>query len=340
MKAHIWSTMLLLASCRTSAGEISQLPIHLIGTISELRSLVPSTWGYTALDSGRHKIVLLDPSMNVIREIGKLGNRPGDLLNPSAIVVTAKANIAVLDSGNQRIQMFSRNGDLVACFPVLANSSNIASDQQENLITSNPHGDGLIQIYSRKGVLIRQIGKHRKLSDFYGARVKSLDEQSRYSANRVVLTVDANDTIHYSHIVYPEIISEKQDGTVTSQRFETQAVLRRIVDEFTSRQRAPIRKSFEGDGAVAPHFVSSLAVGPSNSLALCIQWDSAYLVSVSESRVAVETEYLRGAVPDFVVFESAKNRYLAVELSFHPGVPGTIYQISKSSSSRTQTQKQ
>lgn len=58
-------------------------------------------------DSGNHRIQVLDNQKDIIAEFGKLGSRPGCLDKPSAVAVHPYGVIAVADTCNDRIVIFS-----------------------------------------------------------------------------------------------------------------------------------------------------------------------------------------------------------------------------------------
>lgn len=61
------------------------------------------------VDTISNKIFVLSYEGKIIRSWGKFGNKPGNLKNPTGIKIFRKV-LFVLDSGNYRIQAFTRYG--------------------------------------------------------------------------------------------------------------------------------------------------------------------------------------------------------------------------------------
>ncbi len=59
---------------------------------------------------GKHRVVVLDPAGNLIREFGKEGAAAGEFSFPNTLTVDSKGNIYVSDSGNGRVQTFDTTG--------------------------------------------------------------------------------------------------------------------------------------------------------------------------------------------------------------------------------------
>lgn len=61
-------------------------------------------------DTENDRIVILTTQGEMIKEIGRTGNAPGELIKPRGITADRNGNILVVDSGNNRVQIFDASG--------------------------------------------------------------------------------------------------------------------------------------------------------------------------------------------------------------------------------------
>jgi Mg-chelatase subunit ChlD/sugar lactone lactonase YvrE len=81
-------------------------------------------WWYVA-DAARHVVVVMDDARRAVRTIGVAGQRGDDfghLDGPSALAVDAAGRVYVADTGNDRVQVFDRDGAYVAGIGGIASS--------------------------------------------------------------------------------------------------------------------------------------------------------------------------------------------------------------------------
>lgn len=105
------------------------------------------------VDTGKH-----------LRDIGKRGNKEGELNLPRDIALDASGNVYVVDGGNFRVQVFNRDGDFVQQIGKLgrqygsfARPKGIALDPQGNIYVSDAaHGN--YQIFDPDGELLLFVG--------------------------------------------------------------------------------------------------------------------------------------------------------------------------------------
>jgi len=99
-----------------------------------------------------------------LRDIGKRGNKEGELNLPRDIALDKAGNIYVVDGGNFRVQIFNRDGDFVQQVGKLgrqygsfARPKGIAIDSQGNIYVSDAaHGN--YQIFDPDGKLLLFVG--------------------------------------------------------------------------------------------------------------------------------------------------------------------------------------
>ncbi len=75
--------------------------------IDQKRSLV------YIVDSGNHRIVVFDLAGNFVRTFGQKGQGPGEFNNPTGLCVDENSRIVVADYQNNRIQIFSPEGEIL-----------------------------------------------------------------------------------------------------------------------------------------------------------------------------------------------------------------------------------
>ena len=71
------------------------------------------------LDSGNNRVMVYDNNGNFLREFGRIGQGPGEFMDPSDINIDREGNIYVLDTGNGRIQKFDPEGNYVSNAKIL-----------------------------------------------------------------------------------------------------------------------------------------------------------------------------------------------------------------------------
>jgi DNA-binding beta-propeller fold protein YncE len=60
-----------------------------------------------------NKISVFDSAGNFLRRWGKTGSGDGELMRPAGLAVEKNGNIIVVDSGNNRLQVFKPDGTFV-----------------------------------------------------------------------------------------------------------------------------------------------------------------------------------------------------------------------------------
>ncbi|KAI8478784.1 hypothetical protein Bbelb_434780 [Branchiostoma belcheri] len=98
----------------------------------------------------------------LVLTIGKKGSGKGELSNPADVAVDMDGNIAVLESGNQRVQVFNaKTGQSLRCFPVEGDGPCcIDTDSNGQFIVTSGNvntGKQAIQVYSREGKLTKTL---------------------------------------------------------------------------------------------------------------------------------------------------------------------------------------
>lgn len=115
-------------------------------------------------DSRAHRILSFDRSGSFIRQIGRKGQAPGELISPRGIAYDGKVLI-VNDTGNHRIQFFDKSGTYIGGFRVYKTYYEIAASEK-GLIFAAPIrmevSDPLIDVFNQDGKILYSFGTGRE----------------------------------------------------------------------------------------------------------------------------------------------------------------------------------
>ncbi|KAI8509735.1 hypothetical protein Bbelb_121630 [Branchiostoma belcheri] len=156
---------------------------------------------------------------------GREGSGEGELSDPVDVAVDKDGNIAVLENGNKRVQIFDvKTGQSLLCFPVEGEDHwgiDVDSDGQFIVTSQNLSGTGkqAISVYSREGELTKTL-KPDFLGDPLGVAV--LKDGRMVVADRTVGTV-ASENREQSVVTTEDVAkassltSEKKEPVVTTE---------------------------------------------------------------------------------------------------------------------------
>ncbi len=126
------------------------------------------------LETGAHRIAVLDKRGNLLKTIGLRGNKPAEFNFPTHIWIDREGLVYIVDSMNFRVQVFNSDGGWVAMFGQAGDASGyfarpkgIATDSHSNIYVV----DALfhtVQIFNRQGQLLYNFGHQgQKSGDFW-----------------------------------------------------------------------------------------------------------------------------------------------------------------------------
>ncbi len=122
----------------------------------------PDTGHIYVCDTFRHLIFLLDKKGHILGRWGKRfgGNGPGEFRYPTQIVITG-GNIAVLDSGNSRVQILDSHGHFRHEIKVEISSrrAGLAVDENQNIYVSDPELN-CVHVFRPDGRPLYDFGQH------------------------------------------------------------------------------------------------------------------------------------------------------------------------------------
>ena len=87
-------------------------------------------------DIQANKVFVLNLAGDLLVELGGIGEEPGKLLAPNAVTADNNGNIYVVDTGNQRVQVFDAQGNYQFMF-------NGATNEEGDAVFVNPRGIGI-----------------------------------------------------------------------------------------------------------------------------------------------------------------------------------------------------
>lgn len=172
---------------------------------------------YFVSDFEHNRVVVLDEHLNKEREIGRIGSGPGRLIHPSDISVSRDGTIYVVDSGNDRIQSFTTDGQYTSEFRTTL-FEGFGVDSRDEVHLNQPEKGSLVTVYSASGKQLRSFGKLKNFSEVYGRQFDSKNESYRIAMNRVRLFIDAEDNIYVTFMLAPILQKYKPDGSLLFER--------------------------------------------------------------------------------------------------------------------------
>lgn len=94
------------------------------------------------VDSGNHRIVVIDSNGSVVKLLGESGTRDGRFRHPSDVALH-KGKVYVADTGNERIQVFKQDGTFVSSWEKRTGGRKGHLDQPVALAASKRGKDGI-----------------------------------------------------------------------------------------------------------------------------------------------------------------------------------------------------
>jgi len=117
-------------------------------------------------DTSNNRIVVYDIEGSMLRAFGSVGSRQGELLYPREVAVDDSGRVVVMDTGNNRVQIFlPRDGSMLptAVIDLGYNASRVSWVNADTwVVDSNSWRSGsVLGLYSANGGKVRDIGKAR-----------------------------------------------------------------------------------------------------------------------------------------------------------------------------------
>ena len=117
------------------------------------------------VETGRHRIVILNRSGEIIRYLGSRGVEPGEFNFPTFIWIDNRGTVYIVDSMNFRVQIFSKEGRLLSVFGeagdatgYFARPKGIATDSHGNIYVVDAVFH-TVQIFDSRGNYLSNFGE-------------------------------------------------------------------------------------------------------------------------------------------------------------------------------------
>ena len=219
------------------------------------------------LDVGRSRAVVFDRDGNYVRQIGRKGRGPGELLNPVDMAVGPDGKVYVLDSGNRRLSIFDSAGVFRSSFQVparyLGPNTRIAVGPDQMIYAHFPEFDSLFTVFSPNGVVIGRFGSLRA----YDYPVKSI--QARMLFNSIAFGFDRRGYLYVLFLNFPclriydrshSLLLEKQIRT-SDMRVVRESYKRNMKKQHLSRNAMVMLPRYFWDMALCPSGHAIAAIG-------------------------------------------------------------------------------
>lgn len=154
-------------------------------------------------DIQQAKVLVFDLTGKKLQEIGKLGVKPGEFRAPNAVTVDKDGNIYVVDTGNQRVQAFDKNGKFVReingskdgkGISLFVNPRGIGVDSKGNIIVVS-NLTHLIYAFNKEGKQVYVFGGNGSANDKF-----SLPNGLYVSGNgEIIITDTGNQRVAVFH---------------------------------------------------------------------------------------------------------------------------------------------
>jgi len=118
------------------------------------------------VETAAHCITVLNRNGEIVRQIGKRGEGPGEFNFPTFIWIDKSGVVYIVDSMNFRIQILSNSGEFISAFGQIGDASGyfarpkgIATDSNDNIYIVDALFHA-VQIFDKKGNFLYHFGMH------------------------------------------------------------------------------------------------------------------------------------------------------------------------------------
>ena len=140
------------------SGIALKLDDDIIGQVADLA--LDADGRFFLADDRQHTIWVVESSGVVSHRIGREGAGPGELDRPLGVAISDE-KVVVLDSGNNRVSIFSKDGKHISDFRIenMLPPSGLLSTNDGQIAVSSVWDEPNITVYDMDGSLKREIGK-------------------------------------------------------------------------------------------------------------------------------------------------------------------------------------
>lgn len=299
-------------------------------SLSNLREVVPANWTLYApalqkwenhlllTDTYNNRIVILDGNLRVERQIGQIGQDPGNLFQPFDLAIDSKGNIYVLDNLGKRIQIFDWDGKLISQFTSELTISSIAVNSVAEIFVSRPYNGHVVDVLDLHGTLLRSFGDTRKVSDFYGDELRESNSRLGFAVNRCKLAFDAQDNIYVAFEAAPVLQKYDKSGRLIFTKHMVGGEAEMIQNTFRTKHKSPIVHGYRGDGVSTPYILSGMAIDrQTGRIWVSLLWDRCWLYILNSEGDTVEIQDMprKDLLLQKLVYDQSQHVLLSAVLS-------------------------
>lgn len=299
-------------------------------SLSNLREVVPANWTLYApalqkwenhlllADTYNNRIVILDRNLRVERQIGQIGQDPGNLFQPFDLTIDSKGNIYILDNQGRRVQVFDWDGKLISQFTSPLTISSIAVNSAAEIFVSRPYSGRVVDVLDLHGTLLRSFGDTRKISDFYGDELRESNNRLGFAVNRCKLAFDAQDNIYVAFEAAPVLQKYDKSGHLIFTKYIAGGEAEMIRSTFRTTHKSPIVHGYPGDGVSTPYILSGMAIDrQTGRIWVSLLWDRCwlYILNLEGDTVEIHDMPRKDLLLQKLVYDQSQHVLLSAVLS-------------------------
>ena len=253
--------------------------------------------GFLLLDRGNHRLLELSASGSTRRQIGQVGQAPGELRFPRDYAIDGGGNIYVTtDTIPFAIHRFTRDGKFLNVIyqgtsrddTAFYSSSSIAVDDKGTIYLSQPRQGHLLTTYSPRGGRLGGIGDLVTPNDLYtDCGAHSLCRNRRFSVtlNRVLSAIDHKGGVVVAFSAAPLLRRYSAKGQLTYEtRFKGGLIDTLIAASWKDPESWREYHSSNSDGVQVLRMITSVSVDSQTGLTYCLVGGEELFVFSPEGR--------------------------------------------------------
>lgn len=313
--------LLLAKELKVYDAKLEELPYEL-----SFRTIRKIEWFddiFYVLEMENHRIVLIK-DWKIIDQIGKIGNGKGELYYPEDFAISRKGFLFVLDSGNNRIQVFDSNKKYVNDFTIPFKPWGIEVNSDNEVFLGQPASNNLICVYSLKGKKLRSFGSLKKASEIYGIDYKKYDDSHKIPLNRVWLTLDDKNNLWVGFLHAPLIHKYNLKGELILEKIINVPDLEPLKKAVWQSPPPTEYLSMNIDGIQLTLIIKDITFDWENKLILVLLGDNRIIALDSEGKekYIIKPMIKRGALERLAI---AKNGEIFLTAFFSPKIYKLIF---------------
>lgn len=172
----------------------------------------PSDSSLIILDAGNHRIVRFTQKGEFIRQIGEIGQGPGELLRPVGFDIDSKGDIYILEEGNRRVSIFDKKGEFRKSFKLYDGSEpfSICVKNPDEILINQPQIDGaLFYCFDQNGEKIDSVGRVVSIKP---DKYKIVSPINTWHFNRAIGKFNSNGEFLIFYINIPQFLEFDKTG--------------------------------------------------------------------------------------------------------------------------------